>query len=282
MINLTRKLFVTLIATMLSFSVNAYDFKEISGVDTIYYNKTSVPNIVFVTYKSLNEPVYAGEIDIPQYITVDGKKYIVGGIGENAFKNCTALTSVKLPVGIEYIEADAFRNCVTLTEIKLPEYLRKLGYYAFGNTSLKEIEIPAVKEIEGMAFKGCKSLQKVVMHDSIKVVGDYAFMDCINLKTANIPLAMERLGRSAFFNCVKLGEEVTISHKAKLIGLYAFGNCHNLKVIRCDGTAYIPYCEKGAFGDVYPINKKLIVPPGTKNAYKHLQEWKDFSSIVEE
>ena len=55
-----------------------------------------------------------------------------------------------------------------------------------------------------------------------------------------------------------------------------------LKLFVAMETAYIPYCEKGAFGDVYPIDKKLIVPPGTKNAYMRLQEWKDFSSVVEE
>ena len=121
-----------------------------------------------------------------------------------------------------------------------------------------------------------------MMHDSTKVIGDYVFMDCYNLEKVNLPLAMERLGRSAFFNCVKMGEEVTISHKTKLIGLYAFGNCHSLKIIRCDGTAYIPYCEKFAFGDIRPIDKTLIVPPGAKRGYIRIQEWQDFVNIVEE
>lgn len=274
--------FLVLFLVTFSLSSYAYDFKAVSGIDTIYYNKTKNPNIVFVTYKDANNGTYTGEIVIPQEISVNGKKYIVGGIGDAAFKNCYALTNVKLPISIEYIGSDAFRNCTTLTEIALPKYITKIGYFAFGNTGLKKVNIPAVTEIEGMAFKGCKDLKTVVMHDSTKVIGDYAFMDCTKLEKVNLPLNMERLGRSAFFNCVNMGDEVTISHKTKLIGLYAFGNCHNLKTVRCDGTAYIPYCEKFVFGDVRPINKTLIVPPNTKTAYKKIQEWQDFALIIEE
>lgn len=274
--------FIALFSFVCILSSSAYDFKVVSGTDTIYYNKTQNPNIVCVTYKEANKDSYVGEIVIPQEIMVDGKKYIVGGIGDAAFKNCYALTNVTLPISIEYIGNDAFRNCTTLTHISLPKYITKIGYFAFGNTGLKKVNIPAVKEVEGMAFKGCKDLKSVVMHDSIKVIGDYAFMDCVKLEKVNLPLNMERLGRSAFFNCVNMGDEVTISHKTKLIGLYAFGNCHSLKTVRCDGTAYIPYCEKFVFGDVRPINKTLIVPPNTKSAYKRIQEWQDFVNIIEE
>ena len=274
--------FIALFSVVTILSSSAYDLKAVSGTDTIYYNKTQKANIVFVTYKEADKASYCGDIVIPESISVNGNKYIVGGIGSAAFKNCQALTSIKLPISIEYIGDDAFRNCTILSEISLPKYVSKIGYYAFGNTGLRRVDIPDVDEIESMAFKGCRNLKSVAIHDSTKVIGDYAFMNCVNLEKVNLPLAMERLGRSAFFNCVNLGNEITISHKTKLIGLYAFGNCHKLNIIRCDGTAYIPFCEKFAFGDVRPISKTLIVPPNTKSAYKKLQEWNDFVLIIEE
>ena len=274
--------FLLLFSLVYYSNISAYDFKVVSESDTIYYKKTENPKIVYVTFDETKEHSYIGNITIPQEITVDGKKYIVGGIDNSAFKNCYTLTSISLPIGIEYIGDDAFRNCTTLTEITIPEYVTKIGYYSFGNTGLKKIKLPAVKEIEGMAFKGCTNLKTVIMHDSTKVIGDFAFMDCYNLEKVNLPAGMERLGRSAFFNCVKMGDEVTISYKTKLIGLYAFGNCHSLKVVRCEGTAYIPYCEKFAFGDVRPITKTLIVPLGAKKGYSRIHEWQDFVNIVEE
>ena len=280
---LLLKIVFTATFSLLFFAnISAYDFKVVSGADTIYYNKGQDPKKVYVTFKNDGESTYAGEIAIPQEISIDGENYIVSGIGNAAFKNCYALTNITLPSSIEYIGDDAFRNCTTITEISLPENIKKIGYFSFGNTGLKEIKIPAIKEIEGMAFKGCKNLKSVVMHDSIKIIGDYAFMDCRKLEKANLPMAMERLGRSAFFNCVNLGDEVTISYKTTLIGLYAFGNCHKLKTVRCDGTAYIPFCEKFVFGDIRPIDKTLIVPIGTKRAYIRIQEWQDFVNIIEE
>lgn len=277
-----KTIFLTLIMFSLLTNVYGYDFKAVSNGDTIYYKKSDKANIIFVTCKDAGVASYVGDIVIPMKVEIEGKSYIVGGVGKEAFKNCSSLTSVKLPVGIEVIEDDAFRNCTILTEITIPEYVQEIGYCAFGNTALKKINIPAVKKIDGMTFKGCKNLKEVVMHDSIKTIGDYAFMDCVRLQKANLPKGLERLGRSAFMNCVMWEGEVTISYKIKNIGLYAFGNCHNLKTIRCEATAYIPYCEKYAFGDIRPINKTLIVPLGTTNAYKRFQEWQDFKEIVEE
>ena len=106
---MTHSLRITLsvIFALLTFSnISAYDFKEVSGRDTIYYNKTKNPKIVYVTYKEANEGCYVGDIVIPTYVTNEGTKYIVGGIDNAAFKNCYALTSVSLPIGIEYIGDD--------------------------------------------------------------------------------------------------------------------------------------------------------------------------------
>ncbi|MBQ8765535.1 MAG: leucine-rich repeat protein [Clostridia bacterium] len=55
-------------------------------------------------------------------------------IGENAFKDCTKLTSVKLSSNLEYIGKSAFENCTSLVDITLPEKDIQMYASAFYNT----------------------------------------------------------------------------------------------------------------------------------------------------
>lgn len=261
----------------------AYDFSADNDGTHIYYKVKEATDTVYVTSKDAGFNSYLGDVNIPDSIVYEGKRYIVGGIGDSAFRNCDALSSVGIPDGVTYIGDDSFRGCSRLAQVKLPAELKKIGYYAFGMTDLDSISVPSkTEEIGGMAFADCANLKSVKLPDELKVIDNYAFMNCRNLLTVNIPEKIEIIGRSAFFNCEKLGDEIHIGRYIKRIGLYAFGNCYNLKRVYCYGEMYIPYCEAGAFGDVKPIKMTLIVPPGYSDAYTRLQVWKDFETVKEE
>lgn len=75
-------------------------------------------------------------------------------IGENAFMNCTKITSVYLPETVKEIERQAFSGCQSLVEFTCPESLEKISSYAFSNCSnLETINVSkGVKEIESGAF----------------------------------------------------------------------------------------------------------------------------------
>jgi len=94
----------------------AHDF-EVNG---IYYNKIT-ENTVEVTFKD-NISSYESygskqTIDIPATVDYGGKTYIVTEIGNSAFLNCNALTSVVLPKGITWISTYAFSGCTSLKAI---------------------------------------------------------------------------------------------------------------------------------------------------------------------
>ena len=86
---------------------------------------------------------YAGNsaiYDIPAEI--DGKK--VTQIGDNAFSDCTELTSVTIPDSITKIDDRAFYDCTSLETIAIPTSVTEIGFWAFIDcTSLKEVTIPA-------------------------------------------------------------------------------------------------------------------------------------------
>ena len=51
----------------------------------------------------------------------------VASIGDNAFLNCTGLTSVSIPISVTSIQAGAFEGCTGLTSITIPNSVTSLG-----------------------------------------------------------------------------------------------------------------------------------------------------------
>lgn len=65
-------------------------------------------------------------------------------IGDNAFKNCTALETVIMTDSVTEIGRSAFENCHSLKEIKISRRLKSLGTGAFKNCDrLRELTLPA-------------------------------------------------------------------------------------------------------------------------------------------
>ena len=76
-----------------------------------------------------------GDVVIPAEVEYEGKKYSVVKVGNRSFIYNTAITSVDLPVSVNYIDVGAFDGCTGLVSItggaKTFDYL---GGYAFSNT----------------------------------------------------------------------------------------------------------------------------------------------------
>ncbi len=131
-----QRLFVTLLSMMFSFSSFAYDV-ELNG---IYYNLFSSLKTAQVTS---GENLYEGDVIIPSSIVSGGVTYSVKSIGNEAFKKCTAMTSVSIPSTVTSIGNYAFWACNSLASVTLPENTTTIGDYSFnGCSKLKSIVIP--------------------------------------------------------------------------------------------------------------------------------------------
>lgn len=125
------------------------------------------------------EKTFSEKVIIPETY----KELPVTGIGADAFRDCTEITSIVIPDSVTSIGGSAFRNCKKLTSLKLSDNITSVsGAMCFGCESLENIIVPeGVKNIGGYAFSGCTSLKEAVLPNGDINIGANVFDGCSSL-----------------------------------------------------------------------------------------------------
>ena len=185
----------------------------------------------------------------------------VTSIGEEAFRGCTGLTSVKIPDSVTSIGSGAFYKCSGLMSVTIPESVTSIGNYAFvGCSGLTSVTIPdSVTSIGSSAFsgcaglttvnwnatactsagfysnpsifQGCSNLATVNIGDNVTTIPFYAFSGCSGLTSITIPDSVTSIGEEAFRGCTGL-TSVTIPDSVASIGKRAFSECAGLTSVK--------------------------------------------------
>ncbi len=143
---------------------------------------------VYATNRKIKYPKGDGVLEIPESIVVNGKMYYVTAIGRAAFAGFKNMKIVKLPAGIEKIEA-----------------------YAFFRSSIEKIVIPASVEIvEDRAFGQCGKLKDLVFEGNDIMLGSGLYDESLNINVRY----METGGNDMAQNSIK-EERRKKSEKAK-------------------------------------------------------------------
>ena len=88
----------------------------------------------------------------------------------------------------------------------------KINGFAFeGCSSLEKIAIPdTITDIGMRAFYNCKKLTYVKMSKNLVNLGERAFYNCTGLKNIYLPLTLEKIGKRCFFRYISNTEEIYI------------------------------------------------------------------------
>ena len=170
--NSLRALFLSL-AVLLSLPMIAQQVE----IDGINYDLVAETKQATVIKKSSGK--YSGEIFIPESIEYLSTTYSVESIGDDAFYDCSGLTSVTIPNSVTSIGSSAFSGCSGLTSVTI------------GNS---------VENIGSNAFYDCDGLTSMIIPNSVISIGSYAFNSCDGLISVTIPNSVTSIGRGTFYS----------------------------------------------------------------------------------
>jgi len=142
-------------------------------------------------------------------------------IGEEAFEDCTSLTSVTIGDGVTTIGEGAFWVCTSLTSVTIPDSVTTIGDRAFYSCdSLSGIWVNAdnlnySNDGFGVLFDKDKKVLiqapgklsgSYTIPDSVTTISEGAFERCISLTSMSIPDSITTIGDWAFYECTRLSD----------------------------------------------------------------------------
>lgn len=132
-----------------------------------------------------------GDIAIPYKL---GGNSVVA-IGDDAFRGCTALTTVKIPMIVEGIGARAFYDCFSIKALELPRSCVSLGEQAFkGMTRMASITMKGgIAEIPDRLFQRCELLEEIVFPEGVEMLSGRVFEGCKKLHRVVFPKTLKTM-----------------------------------------------------------------------------------------
>jgi len=216
-----KKIFASLIIAFMFGIVPAFseEFME-NGIN--YRVASSTTPSVYVC-RLPNGEHYSGDVVVPSSVEHEGIEYLVSGISNWAFQNCSGITSISIPSTVKEIGDGAFEKCTLLTQLSFPDSIKYLPpTMCYECENLNSVVLPSGVEVIGRsAFNGCKSLEEFKIPDSVKIIYDRAFRDCKGLKTLYWGKSIEKVGYLD-------GTTPYASHEGTFLG------CTNLKEVHIE------------------------------------------------
>lgn len=185
----------------------------------------------------------------------------VRNIGDRAFADCTALTSVSCGQDVAAVGVESFAGCTALTGITFsgaPETFSN-GCFA-GCTALEQFELPdSVSELGAGAFRGCDALTKIILNEKISDLRESAFEGCTALEVIVLPNTLRTLGDRCFAGCTALNT-VTLSNALRTLGKECFSGCTALTELELPESVMLVY--ENAMSGCTALKRVTVYNPG--------------------
>ena len=239
---------------------DVWNFDASTGHLTVYKDVNYDYDLLYYWHE------YRGQIKSIEF----GSK--VTKIGKYAFRDCTSLTSVIIPMGVTSIGQYAFEGCSALADVTIPQSVTSIGKGAIRLCpSLTSIIIPnSVTNIDAFTFYGCSSLMSVTIPEGVTSIGERAFQNCSSLASVTIPQSVTSIGERAFYGC----ENLKTVHNLTSFGMSKGSDMHG----------YVAYYADVVEDEGYSYNRYAQSLYVTKNYDCDMAEypWNSFRHLIED
>ena len=210
-------------------------------------------------------------------------------VGEQAFDNCRALTSITLPGSLTLFGHGAF-SATGIVSVTLPGSLVHVYDYAFSHcNALTFLALPdSLTSIGKSSFTACRKLPCLTLPDALTSVGDRAFSFCEAITSLTLPKSLTRMGVRAFEWCQALTSltlpdslldvipdhafiscfaltSLTLPDSVTSVGDYAFHTCESVTTLTLpDSLTDIGVAAFGACGSLTSV---MFRPPVSRGAF---------------
>ena len=196
-------------------------------------------------------------------------------IGEDAFNECKALTTIKLPNSLKTLDKQAFRSCWNLKNVEYSNQLETIGEGAFQDniSGFEKFYFKgSVKNVGSYAFANGKLTCVHLKGDM--TMGDYVFQDDKSLKYVEFPATssatqpLTYVAESMFAGCTSL-PFITLPSTVTEIKANAFNGCSHLNYVNI--LAEMPATLATNAFDNTP--KNVYVKASKLSAYQSNADW---------
>jgi len=238
---------------------NTSDASEVKiGKSTFHFDYVDSETVYITGYDG---PDTLHPVEIPE--TLNNKAVVK--IGDGAFMNQSAISSITFPSSVTEIGSFAFCNCAGLKTLTIPATIASIGEGAFyGCTALATLTFEAngaMTEIAKSTFMKCTALKAVNIPSTINKVNEAAFFGCSSVEEINFAEGVVNIEQQAFQNCTALAL-VNVSTTVMAIGSYNFTGSDALYE---GGFVYDKTAENAAILSVVETSLNLTEKPVTSD-----------------
>ena len=250
------------------------------------YYQLNEDGTAYVTYEKNDDTNYSdlvGEVTVADKVIYNGYEYKVTAVGPNAFRYSKNITKINLPKIMDKIYGYAFANS-NLYSINLPATLTYLSNTAFQETMLFYSNKDA---LGALYYDGCllycpveDMIGAYTVKEGTRLIASNVFSGAGHISELYIPEGVQCICDNAIDYMYTLQ---TLSLPGTLFSLgqgFCSNSCPNLNTVYNYSKTPLVLPESGYFtgrnaGDLNMI--KLYVPYGTSTEYDAAYKWKHFN-----
>lgn len=184
----------------------------VNDFSAVFNGTQAYRKIIMPALPSIGEELVSGNKVVEEIVIPESARYV----GCGAFAKASSLKNIILPMSVDSVGTHAFRD--TECPITIQSRLHHIGYGAFRNSAIKNIDLSEVKTLGEAAFEESQLAGELDL-SCIDIVPDNAFRSTSVTKVILSP-AVTVIGASAF--ALTPLEEINISKGDLEVGQSAF------------------------------------------------------------